>query len=1050
MASGLAKTIATAVVEVSPDTSAFGGKLQAGLGTAFGSTGLAVADGMERLGKSLFKKFTIPLAIATAANIAQFQGLEREINSVLTLFGTAPRLVDETYGAMSKGVRQVSADVGGLEKDIAGGLYQAISAGVPKGGVFEFLEVSQMAAMADKTADLTTAVDGISTAVNAFASESLTALEASDTLFAGVAEGKTTFGELGQTIGRSAGLAANAGVKFAEFTAIIAQMTKSGLQTSEAVSFLRAAITGMLRPSEEMNKIFQGVGFQTAEAAVPVLGLAESMQIMVEAAGGSTSKLQELIGSSEAVTAVLAVTGENAEAFAGTLATVEAGAGRTARAYEIMEGGIGRSFGRLTESFDRLGNVFGEMGSAIVQPVVDTLTMLVSSLVDAFVPLIPIAKAVGSAVGNMMNFFKLPVIKAFTTAILAAAIGVAGLLGVLGLVLVPLAGFIKALTVARLISVFVKGTDAMRASMVAYANSLEASALKNTIFGRGVRALLVPFTALRTALSGVASAATATALTFGAFALAALAIGGLVLAFAKMKKAAEDAAKAQDVFGEGVSRIMDNAGIVENDLPRVFEGVTDSIGATVLANSVLIGQLKEIRDEAGAATASKVLISIGAEMVWKGATPEEAMAEIRNIGAATGINIPISFEGFEEGVKSVEIGFDTAITLAQQLGDRYDDMINSASAAIRETKPLATLLADMLVVATASGEQDIFRDMMGDIEGAIDDAAAFDKLVDNIFKAIEKNQGMELGFSLGSESDLADFFRQLEFANQIIAEIDNTQINIGIKGNIEEIISSDEIATTVNSIKTNISEISEAAGDEMRSLSELIAATEGVFAAGNDAIDASIASIREGIESQIPLFAEYERAVEIGATAYSKATEAWQADVDLVLSSHQTLVDNLSPEAVELFKAQPIAEQVGILLGSVDDVEDKLSNFQARFGSTDLLEDFTIANDMEGILLEAQAIVDTGLSEIAASFEASNPGADWLKAFRAIDAGGGWGPQAQEYTSAVKAETDITIPGPTVTAPTFIGGSTTYTVNVTASSSGKGYRRGLMTAGHQP
>ena len=377
-------------------------------------------------------------------------------------------------------------------------------------------------------------------------------------------------------------------------------------------------------------------------------------------------------------------------------------------------------------------------------------------------------------------------------------------------------------------------------------------------------------------------------------------------------------------------------------------------------------------------------------------------------------------------------------------------MINSASAAIRETKPLATLLADMLVVATASGEQDIFRDMMGDIEGAIDDAAAFDKLVDNIFKAIEKNQGMELGFSLGSESDLADFFRQLEFANQIIAEIDNTQINIGIKGNIEEIISSDEIATTVNSIKTNISEISEAAGDEMRSLSELIAATEGVFAAGNDAIDASIASIREGIESQIPLFAEYERAVEIGATAYSKATEAWQADVDLVLSSHQTLVDNLSPEAVELFKAQPIAEQVGILLGSVDDVEDKLSNFQARFGSTDLLEDFTIANDMEGILLEAQAIVDTGLSEIAASFEASNPGADWLKAFRAIDAGGGWGPQAQEYTSAVKAETDITIPGPTVTAPTFIGGSTTYTVNVTASSSGKGYRRGLMTAGHQP
>ena len=78
-------------------------------------------------------------------------------------------------------------------------LYQAISAGVPSDNVFDFLETANKAAVGGIT-DLSTSVDGITSVVNAYGSDVISAAEASDLMFTAVKEGKTDFGQLSDSL----------------------------------------------------------------------------------------------------------------------------------------------------------------------------------------------------------------------------------------------------------------------------------------------------------------------------------------------------------------------------------------------------------------------------------------------------------------------------------------------------------------------------------------------------------------------------------------------------------------------------------------------------------------------------------------------------------------------------------------------------------------------------------------------------------------------------------------------------------------------------------
>jgi len=196
---------------------------------------------------------------------------------------------------LEKGVRSLSVQFGAASEELTGGLYQALSAGVPKDNAIDFLSVASMAAQAGVT-DVKTAVDGISSVINAFGMDASQAEEVADSLFTTVRGGKTTFAELAANIGKVAPLASAAGVSMDQMNALLVQMTKRGLSTEEATTALKGTLTALIKPA---GKLASQLG------KVKKVGLVKTLEDMVEASGGAVENVVKLFPNVQGLLGVL-------------------------------------------------------------------------------------------------------------------------------------------------------------------------------------------------------------------------------------------------------------------------------------------------------------------------------------------------------------------------------------------------------------------------------------------------------------------------------------------------------------------------------------------------------------------------------------------------------------------------------------------------------------------------------------------------------------------------------------------------------------------------
>ena len=478
-------TLGEAIIQIRPSMAGFQSTLTQGLVNSVEGTLRTVGETVENLGKTLLKRFAIPLGIAVAANITQFQALDAQIRETLTLFGSGGTgVVTKQFDEMRDGIFEVSEAVGVLEQGVSEGLYQALSAGVPRDNVFDFLETAQKAAVGGGI-DLLTTVDGLTTATNAFAASGLTAGDAADILFRGVARGKTTLGELSVSMARVAPIVAATGTEFDEFIALISTMTLSGTGTAEAMSSLKAAISGVLRPTEELNAVWSDLGFTSAETAMQTLGMQGVFQAVSDSVDGSTTGLIELIGNIEGVNGILQVTGENAGRFASVMGDTGNATGAMAQAFETMQGGVGRAFGRMTAAFDRLGNVAGALASGFVAPLVDAITGVVSTLAGW-------VKTISEALRPVQAAWKVfietltgnTVFKTVASLIVSFVVAIGTLGAALGLVITPLGLFLRAMVGLRALSVIGPGFKLVTSGLTNISEALSIAGTRLSNYGK--------------------------------------------------------------------------------------------------------------------------------------------------------------------------------------------------------------------------------------------------------------------------------------------------------------------------------------------------------------------------------------------------------------------------------------------------------------------------------------------------------------------------------------------------------------------------------------
>lgn len=307
---------------------------------------------------------------------SEFQG---KMNEVFTLL---PGISQKGMGDMTNQVKAFAKEFGVLPDKVVPALYQALSSGIPPDNVFEFLKASQKAAVGGAT-DLTVAVDGISSVVNAYGSKIIDATKASDLMFTAVKLGKTNFAELSASLFNVIPTAASLGVKFGDVTAALAAMTVQGTPTSVATTQLRQMFVELSQASSKAAKTFTDMSGKTFADFIAGGGnVQDALKLMEGAAQKSNVRLSDLFSSVEAGQAALALTGQGAQTFSTDIAAMQGAAGATDTAFNTMQSGVGKSIDKLKAAWAVGLLNLGEKLSPFVANLVNTASPIIISVLD--------------------------------------------------------------------------------------------------------------------------------------------------------------------------------------------------------------------------------------------------------------------------------------------------------------------------------------------------------------------------------------------------------------------------------------------------------------------------------------------------------------------------------------------------------------------------------------------------------------------------------------------------------------------------------------------
>jgi TP901 family phage tail tape measure protein len=333
---------------------------------------------MEKLGattRALAPAATIALgalALGATKSVGAANDLALGLREVVTLTGETGDEATKTFAQMQGLVKDVSSEFAIAQDVLTKGLYQAISAGVPKDNALEFMQVASRAAIAGVTS-VDTAVDGLTTTINAFGLDIGQAGKVADSMFAAVKGGKTTFDELSSALFNVAPSAAAAKVSFSEVNAAIATLTASGVPTKVATTQIRAAFVALSKPSKDLTALFNSLGYESGEAAIAQNGLGFAMDAVFKASNGSASQMKLLLGRQEAVNAINVLAGTSAGKFADELERQATAAGSVDDAFNEID--KSRSLEKNKIAFENLSLAIG----TILIPIMEAIIPLVTS-----------------------------------------------------------------------------------------------------------------------------------------------------------------------------------------------------------------------------------------------------------------------------------------------------------------------------------------------------------------------------------------------------------------------------------------------------------------------------------------------------------------------------------------------------------------------------------------------------------------------------------------------------------------------------------------------
>lgn len=417
-------------------------------GTAtIGNKVSAIGSACTAVGASLAPVSAAAMGViqSTASAAMSF---ETAMAQVKTIAGDASVSYKGNMTDMSNAILQLSTDSGIAAQDIANATYGAISAGVETSKSVEFVSTANALAVGGFS-DITTAVDVLTTTLNAYGDKAGTAESISDKLITTQNLGKTTVNELASSMGKVIPTASAYGISVDNLCASYVAMTKGGIATSEATTYMKSMFNELGNSGSTVGKILKDeTGKSFGELMKEGKSLGDIIDILGKSVNGDSEAFAQLWGSSEAGTGALAILNGGTADFNNTLKEMGNSTGATSTAMDQMND---TSAHKMQTAMNKMKNAAIEFGGAFT-PVIETVASIVGNLATAFSNLPgPVQTAIAVVMGVIA--VAAPIIMAIG-GIISAVGSVISAVGIIQGAVMAFTGFISATVIPALSSFF--------------------------------------------------------------------------------------------------------------------------------------------------------------------------------------------------------------------------------------------------------------------------------------------------------------------------------------------------------------------------------------------------------------------------------------------------------------------------------------------------------------------------------------------------------------------------------------------------------------------
>lgn len=370
----------------------------------------AVTQGIRMLGSALKE---------TAAN-AVSMAISNE-----TAFAKASTLIkNDDLTKYFEGLIDISNRTGVAFTDLAESMYSALSAGVPQDNVLDFVEKSVKLSKGGFT-QTATAIDIVTTALNAYHMEMSEAAHVQDVLITTQNLGKTTVDELASNMGKLIPTANGVNVAFDQLGAMYATVTANGVATAETTTYLNAMINELGASGSTAEKAMMAAtagtemaGKKFSEISAMGYDVTDVLKLMDEYAQSTGKSLSDMFSSSEGAKAA-SILLSNMEGFKSNIDSMINSAGAASDAADTMMDTTAEKIQVAKNQIDNLTSSIAEQ----FLPVIGETAQELSDTIDSS-EIKETAESIGSFVSGTLSFLlkNINLIASAVTGVTAAVI----------------------------------------------------------------------------------------------------------------------------------------------------------------------------------------------------------------------------------------------------------------------------------------------------------------------------------------------------------------------------------------------------------------------------------------------------------------------------------------------------------------------------------------------------------------------------------------------------------------------------------------------------